>query len=169
MKLFIAKIQVHSMKVFFLSLIIILTLSACAINYSKPKQHQFSKETIIPKSYDEVWNKTVEWFANNGTPIKNLDKNSGFIATEYSLKINEQYLDCGDCKGNAALDNPVGSLNVIFRQDDNNTKVTINAFFKSGMKITNSWGGCFGLPIGEIINCESTGLLEKTIMDYLSK
>ena len=46
-----------------------------------------SKSEIINKSKDEIWNKIIDQFSENGYPIKTLDKTSGLIVTEkMSLK-----------------------------------------------------------------------------------
>jgi len=121
------------------------------------------------KPYDEVWNATIEWFATQGTPIKNMDKSSGFISTEYSLRANQS--NCYDC-GTAAqggllathrINNPVGNFNVLIKKiSDTKTKVTVNCFLKATSSFT---------AVGETqvnsLECVSTGALEKEILDYL--
>ena len=91
-------------------------------------------------NYDDVWNAIVFWFGTNNTPIKNMDKNSGFIATEWDMGAADQsFCDCGtyDDKpvvgysGYGGKSVITGNFNVIVRKvSDNTTEVTINAHYK---------------------------------------
>jgi len=58
---------------------------ATTVQNTAPVERVIEKERIINKPFDEVWQNIIELLAVYNMPIKNLDKNSGFIATEYKL------------------------------------------------------------------------------------
>ena len=133
--------------------------------YEPPKDYNIEKERSYSMNFDDVWNKIVDWFANNNTPIKNMDKNSGFIATEYKLNVpnRELYVDCGvyGYAGPIARNFPIdGNLNVTVREKNNTVTVKVNFFFES-KKAQETY--LF------TVSCVSTGVLEKELLDYIKK
>lgn len=148
--------------------IALLFLIGCSVS-QPPKTYNVVKEMTFEKSYDRIWNTAIEWFAIQGTPIKNMDKSSGFISTEYSLSANRGgCLDCGTM-GDALLtysrmEDPRGNFNLLIKKiTDTKTKVTVNCFFK----ITGNVYMSGRLQSSRVIDCASTGILEKEILDYL--
>ncbi len=155
------------------SLVTITILLSCVIacaSYQPPREYDFQTEMIYSKSFDVIWNKTVEWFAKQGTPIKNMDKESGFISTEYSLSAGKyaHYVDCGIAGksplGKQVIKNPTGNFNVLIKeQPDGKTSVNINCFFQATSLIIIAGEN----PVIEKIDCASTGALEREIFEYL--
>ena len=112
-------------------------------------------------------------------PIKNLDKNSGFIATEYKLITGDvaQYMyspkGSSSFRGKVESANHGGNMNILMRKiTDNSTKVNINGFYSC---LVNKYRYASLLSTEYILesstrtDCESTGILEKAIFDHLSK
>lgn len=139
--------------------------------YQPPKDYNIIKELIVEKSFDDTWAKVIEWFSSQGTPIKNMDKNSGFISTEYSLNAEQSNcLDCGKAGsagllGRQSITNPTGNFNVLIKKIDNNrTKVTVNCFFKAVSRIQ-----VMRETSENVLDCKSTGILEKKILDFISQ
>ncbi len=137
------------------------------------------KERVITKPFDVVWQSAIVWFATHNTPIKNLDKSSGLISTEYSVPMGEarQYMSCQTStsyyNGKIEYTNYTGNFNVILKKlSDNTTKVNVNVFF-----------GCIENRYKEVIrllganetvlesstriNCSSNGSLERQILNSL--
>ena len=114
------------------------------------------------------------WFALHATPVKNMDRSSGYIATEYNLTAQDcpNYCDCG--QGGSGLvskviTNPIGDFNILMKKsDDKSTKVIITASFKADLETRNA-GRDNPLVSVETLNCNSTGLLEKEILAYIPK
>ncbi len=155
------------MKKLLASLILLLSIG-CSV-YKPPKNYDIIKEMTFEKNFDEVWNSAIEWFATQGTPIKNMDKSSGFISTEYSLRTNQSgCLDCGTAANGGLLathniTDPTGNFNILIKKiSDTKTKVTVNCFFKA-----ISTFSAVGKTQVNSFDCVSTGLLEKEILDYL--
>lgn len=155
----------------YLAIVFLLIFIGCAAKYQPPKTYDVVKEMTYDKSFDDVWSLAIEWFANHGTPIKNMDKSSGFIATEYSLGTGQlNCLDCGIPGENLLvaqrLDDPRGNFNILIKKiDENKVKVTINCFFKATSKVYFDGR----LTSTNSIDCNSTGLLEKEIIEFLGK
>lgn len=156
---------------------ITLSITGCA-SYKPPQVYNFDKERIYPKPFDEVWQKAIEWFGTKGTPVKNLDKASGFISTEYRLNTDDldpeksHFLcDCGN-PGSAGIadqriQNANGSFNIIVKKiDEHNTKVIINTFYKADLYM-HEYGSGNPDHFLKTIDCNSTGRLEKELIDYL--
>jgi uncharacterized lipoprotein len=139
-----------------------LILIGCA---SAPQQYNYLKEKVYAQPFDTVWQKTIEWFGATGIPIKNLDKSSGFIATEYNLRSDDVSPDkvC-DCGSGTIISNPTGNFNIVVKKiDQQNTKVIVNAFFKAQVKVYK----LIGPDVEQPIDCNSTGRLERELLIYL--
>lgn len=156
-----------------LSMFAVLIITSCA-TYQPPKTYDFEKERVISKPFDETWGEIIEWFASYGSPIKNMDKNSGFIATEFNLSVSnsEDYFDCGQAGANIStfqkFENPIGNFNILVKKiDDARTKIVVNTFFS----VTVNYYQHINMKFekSEKINCNSTGVLEKELLDYISK
>jgi hypothetical protein len=165
---------------FFGSLLVILFFVSCAppVHLESVVEYNVEKERVINKSFDLVWQSTIEWFATHNTPIKNLDKNSGLISTEYSLSLQDagKYMDCGkgtsSFMGEVQLVNHGGNFNVLIKKlDENSTRVSINVFFgctENKYKYESLLSTNLVLVSSTRVGCVSTGQLEKEILDYLS-
>lgn len=136
------------------------------------------KERIINKSFDDIWGRTIELLATYNMPIKNLDKSSGFISTDYKLVtgIVSDYMYCVGASstftGKVELTNQGGNLNVLLKKiSADSTKVTVNVFYSCNAnkyRYENLLSTNYILESTTKIDCESTGTLEKAILDYVS-
>ncbi len=150
----------------------IAILASCA-SYKPPKQYKFPKKQTFNLNYDVVWSRVVDWFGSRNTPIKNIDKSSGIITTEYNLGVNEysNYCDCGKPGGLQHFEELFGNFNVVVRNksenpvSDNKTEVTVNAFFKGALYGYNVATERYVL-IGKK-DCNSKGVLEKKLFNYI--
>ncbi len=162
------------MKPFLLLSLVLLLISStifsgCAANsYQPPRARIIENKFTINKNYDDTWQGLVNWFASHNSPIKNIDKSSGLITTEYNLSVQDQarYLDCGILESgtltSARFGESLGNFNILVAKiDDNSTKVTINCFFKT---IINQYNLKGELAFTEKVDCNSTGVLEKEII-----
>jgi hypothetical protein len=162
-------------------LLSVFALSSC----TQPKQvvtvqqapRVIEKERILNKPFDAVWQTSIEWFATHNTPIKNLDKSSGLISTEYSVSIGEamKYMSCArtSSSGKIEFTNYTGNFNVIIKKlGDNSTKINVNVFFGCTQNKYKELIHLFipnetVLESSTRINCSSTGNLEKEILDFI--
>ncbi|MGS0466232.1 hypothetical protein ACU8V3_02930 [Cobetia marina] len=122
-------------------------------------------------SYDSVWESTVDWFAMNNIPIKNIEKASGIIGSEYSLGSNYSQVNCGIIDGgdmHVVKDvSVVANINVIVRESGNFTTVRPNVFGHGNASLMDVWNG---YPTNmKLENCVSTGELERSLQTYLSQ
>jgi hypothetical protein len=166
-------------KIGFMSLALIFTIAGCAApEYIKPETYVVEKDRVVNKSFDITWQSAVEWFATHNTPIKNLDKNSGFISTEYSLSIGEalEYMDCGagesNFSGKVELVNHSGNFNVLIKKiNEDSTKVNVNVYFgclANKYRYESLISTDYVFESSTRVSCTSKGKLEKEILDYLS-
>jgi len=143
-----------------------------------PVVYQVEKERVFKKPFDAVWQSAVEWFATHNTPIKNIDKDSGLISTEYNLSMAEAmtYIDCGasnthDFSGKVELEKPIGNFNLLITKlDDFSTKASVNVFFTCTVnryRYENLLSSNYILVSSVKVDCVSKGTLEKTIMDSM--
>lgn len=136
------------------------------------------KQKVIPRSFDEVWQTAVTWFATHNMPIKNLDKQSGLISTEYSLPTDQvaRYMDCSAAAasgGDVEVEAPTGNFNLLIQgRHDGSTDVSVNVFFSCTVK----YYGQEGLLVTERVlqstqkkDCESTGALEREIWESFER
>jgi hypothetical protein len=143
-----------------------------------PVVHVVEKERTINKSFDAIWQSTIELLATYNMPIKNLDKNSGFISTEYKQITGNvsQYTYCygasSTFSGKVELTNHGGNLNVLLKKiSADSTRVTVNCFYSctaNKYKYANVLSTVYVLESSTKTDCNSTGNLEKAILDYVS-
>lgn len=163
------------MKVYLKVFLLYLFLFGCK-NYVPPKEYEVEKERIINKSYEAVWQDIISFMGSANIPIKNIDKNSGFIATEFDLGASfREVMDCGE-PGSApgykqVFENPIGNFNIVVQKiSENSTKVTVNVFYKSDLVLYeyNQYSGYYPIK-RQRIECNSTGTLERRLLNYLTK
>ncbi len=166
-------------------ILVLLTLTLALQNCSAPKTTTvqqapriIEKERIISKPFDAVWQTSIEWFATHNTPIKNLDKSSGLISTEYSVSIGDarRYMECGSVRtafimGKSELSNFTGNFNVLIKKlGDNSTKISVNVFYGASINQYRTNGllsSGYTLASSTTTTCASTGLLEREILNYI--
>lgn len=156
-------------------LLTVFNFISCS-GYTPPKHYDVVKEMTINKSIDEVWSSLISWFTSHNTPIKNIDKTSGLLTTEYNLTVSDvkKYMDCGEA-GNVfgsyqKLVNPKGNFNVTIKKiTDDKTQVTLNVFFNTTLNTYETFSGNNNLEKSEVITCTGKGKIEREIFDYISK
>jgi hypothetical protein len=152
-------------------------VAGCAPVYTAPVVYPIEKERTIKKPFDAVWQSAVEWFATHNTPIKNIDKASGLLSTEYDLSMAEaaNQIDCGGgdstFNGKVELEKPIGNFNLLIKKlDDLSTKVSVNVFFTCTVnkyRYENLLSTDYVLVSSEKVNCVSKGTLERAILDHM--
>jgi len=167
------------MPIIFLSLFLILNCATSKyVAPAAPVVYNIEKDRIINKPFDAVWQTIIELLATYNMPIKNLDKSSGFISTDYKLVTGEvsQYMICEGASstfsGKVELTNHGGNLNVLVKKiNEDSTKVTVNTFYSCTLnkyRYASLISTEYVLESITRIDCTSTGNLEKAIFDYLS-
>lgn len=160
------------MKKILIAMILGVLFTSC-VTYTPPIKKDIVKTKDFTQSYDEVWAKITNWFTTKGLPIKNVDKNSGLITSEYKLDNMPSYTKYGsptatslymDCGVGGYLSAEGGTINVLVIKKDNFVNVTINAFFSSYL----SYSG-YTPPQSVRATCFSNGTLEKEIFDFIGK
>lgn len=164
--------------VIFLLLSLIQSCSSPKKVTDVPVSQIVEKERIINKPFDTIWQSVIQLLATYNMPIKNLDKNSGFISTEYKLITGNplQYMHCAGASstftGKVELTGQGGNLNVLLtRINADSTKVSLNVFYDctaNKYRYANLISTNYILESSTKIDCTSTGNLEKAIFDYLS-
>jgi hypothetical protein len=154
----------------YLLFIICISLIGCT-SYKPPQIYNIEKTKIVEKSYDVVWSKIIMWFGEHNTPIKNIEKASGFISTEYNLSAKNSIgiCDCGEPASLTYFGDTSGNFNIVVeRISDNSTKVTISAFF-TGILYSPNFANQYAPPIQTKMDCNTTGQVEKEIFDFINK
>jgi len=158
------------MKKYIILAILVVILGGCARTYIPPKSYSFIKTKKIATQYDAVWQKLTQWVALNNYKITTIDKNTGIMTFE--VVPNDKICDCGAVtrwddanydvlKYHKANQAPTGFVSIIIEKHNNEfISITINNVIKCTVTTyfdTNP----------EIKDCNSTGVLEKQIFDYL--
>ncbi len=152
---------------------VIMALSSCS-SYKSPKSYNIENERIFSKDYESVWQRVISVFTEFNIPIRNMDKSSGLITTDYNLGAEiGQYVDCGTpAKGlyTYRFENTVMNMNIVVTKvSPAKTKVRVKVFPKSEYAAYEYNNGRWYKAASEIINCVSTGRMEKNILDYVGK
>lgn len=164
-------------------------LSSCssrlALKGSYPQPQHYAETTL---TQEEVWTKVIDYFATAGVPITTIDKSSGLIVSS-KMSFLDNYTREKDGKPmnpNAYVVIPtvrggfgnileptavitgdwamIGDWNVRIKADGDVTQVYINLM---NMDCYYSTSGLYGnttrIPI------KSTGVFEKSLLDFLTK
>jgi hypothetical protein len=123
----------------------------------------------VQLSFDQSWNRLVSFFGTKNMPIKNLDKNSGFIAIEYEIPF-DSLMSCMDC-GSAGFGYFYAfytlNINVVGKPlGEAASHYTINTFWKTKTCSLNQYSQTV---VGWPVDCISTGKFENEIWNYLKK
>jgi len=158
------------MKNLFISLILVIGIVGCAAPSLKPPSDQsrdFSDRYAA--DFDVVWESVVDWFAVNNIPIKNIDKNSGLISSDYSLGSSFTQVDCGtmDPGDMARLvdTNITANINVLVRSQRDEVIVRPNVFGQGVYTLQSTWDN--RLIYVRADRCVTTGELENSLQTYL--
>ncbi|MCS2610417.1 hypothetical protein [Halomonas dongshanensis] len=120
--------------------------------------------------FSQVWEATVDWFATNNIPIKNIEKASGIIGSDYALGASHSQIDCGaiDVGSMYVLRdvNATANLNVLVREQAGRVSVQPNIFGNASYTLQSTWDG--SLAVVKPDRCISTGELERSLHQYLS-
>lgn len=157
------------MKSYLVTVITLVLFTSCA-TYKPPAYYKVEKKRIIYSDFDNVWNRTIEWFALQGTPIKQLAKESGFISTDMVLSRDNNYMDCGS--GGAGLfysvdvQDPTGTFNIYVKKlEEEKVEININCFFNTVASVRDNRSGYTTASANK--ECNSTGRLEKDFLDSI--
>lgn len=146
-------------------------LSGCAMpSIQPPSDNGKDYQQGYQADFDKVWEATVDWFATNNIPIKNIEKDSGIIGSEYALGSNYSQVDCGvvDPGGMYILqdENVVANLNVLVREKTSTVTVQPNVFGQGSFMLRDIWNNMPNTIKAD--RCVSTGELEKSLHNYLN-
>lgn len=162
----------------FTSSVLFLGCSTPKAVVTAPVELIIEKERIINKPFETVWQSTIELLATYNMPIKNLDRASGFIASDYKLVTSDyrQYMICEGASstfsGKVELANPGGNLNILIKKiSEESTKVTINCFWgcvANRYRYASLISTEYVFVSSDRQDCRTSGNLEKAFLDYLS-
>lgn len=139
-----------------------VALAGCQ-SYEPPATFTGEREGETARSYDEVWRDLTAWFANNNVPIKNLDKDSGLIATDYVASRGGEFVNCGTMSTYQRMQQVTISLNVLLRNvDSGGSHVRANVFANAQIANVNPIDG--RMISFDTLRCESNGSLEESIL-----
>jgi hypothetical protein len=155
----------------FVLLLLSVLIGCASIHVQPPLKHSFEKSRSYPLSYEKVWIRAVDWFADHNVTIEIIEKSSGLLTAKYLIEANVEYLDCGNIKAKGIVGDPIidkyGSLNVTVRSiDQNTTKVNVNFFGEYKLTAHDWWDNSLVTTSGR---CVSTGQLEKSILAYIGR
>ncbi|MFH0992287.1 MAG: hypothetical protein V1799_19980 [bacterium] len=152
--------------------LLIFSLLGCSA-FKPPKEYSFENKRTFLSDQDKVWSAVVEYFAEQNIPIKNMDKSSGFIATEYWIspswvKGSMIDADCGELGG--LNDYQTLKLTVQFnvfvkKLSETQTSAQVNTTFRG---IWNYQPFMADRAIEKEVNCSSTGKLEAKVLDGIT-
>jgi len=133
------------------------TATALASCGTMPSIYSIDNSRTYNQSYDEVWEKLVQFFASRNIPIKNIAKDSGVIYAE-SMLFNDDAADCGT----GGLWTPFGrkaSFNVFVTRSTDRPSVSVNTEFQEMRRFDRRT---------ETVTCNSKGVIENAVLDALN-
>ncbi len=141
-------------------LFIPLFLASC---YTPPQRYDVDNHREYNLGKDKVWERVVQFFAEKNIPIQTIEKDSGIIYAEPAF-FGRKIASCGNFGSYEAEDEAEGivMMNVFVRPlGARKTAVTVNVSFRDIVYHDHFIYG------RKRINCESKGIVEKHILDYI--
>src|SRR5437867_3675152 len=125
----------------------------------------FERSRSYKLSFEKVWTRAVDWYADHNVIIEKIEKPSGLLTAKYLLKVSDKDLNCGNIEASGIDGEPrierYGRLNVTVRTiNDNETTVNVNFFGEYTFQALDAWDHRLITTGGR---CVSTGTLEKNI------
>ena len=131
----------------------ILLFAGCA---TAPVHYTVINSQTYLRSYDEIWEDLVRFFATSNIQIKNIAKDSGVIYAE-TARYEDDFADCGT-PGLSKVMGRALNLNVFVSRIGNAPKVHVNTKFLETRQFDRSvW----------TVECNSRGIIERTILNSL--
>lgn len=141
------------MRTFVIGVGVVFFAAGCAATPPAPPSPRVG--TPVSASFDKTWSAVIDVFAARNIPIKNMDKSSGFIATEEmsvpgsNARTQNPLADCGKTGIGTYWQPTNANYNVRVKPEGSGSSVQITVFWKSVL----------GSP-APTVNCTSTGKWE---------
>ncbi len=156
---------------------VIVAAWGCGPSYTLPRSYDFANAREYDRPSEQLFNRAVEWFALAGIPIRNMDRPSGLIASDYNLATSDTTIcDCGQGGKNIAtlviVSDRYANFNLLLqRLSDTRTKATVTAKFYANLDRRQNTGTELGYQnySYDRIECNSTGALETELLDYMGR
>lgn len=136
--------------------------------------------TTTDKTFDEVWDNVIDYFAINGIPISILDKESGLIVSnKVSLKnnitmekngkpLNDKAFIVIPYAKNVIYMNAYSDFNVRVKKQDGKITISVNLPNIVAERTTKpAWWQLVSTP--KIVDAKSTGVFEKGLLSLLKQ
>jgi hypothetical protein len=135
------------------TIVLVNLLTAC---YGKPPAPVAPRSaTVVNTSQTRTWDAVIDVFAERNIPIKNMDRSSGFIATDPlgTRGAKAAWYDCGTDMMQAPVSSNLATYTVLVRGDS--TKSTVKATVRYTTLGENN----------AVVECSSKGIWEHTFED----
>ena len=132
-----------------------------AASASAPVTHDVQRASVVNGSFDESWTALIDLFSDRSWEIRNLDKASGIVTTDW-MKLGadgDGFADCGSAPLGANA--PQVKFNIHVKQDDADVSVTVNATF-------HQMRHALGSDPDFSFDCNSTKAVERMIQSEIS-
>ncbi len=129
--------------------VVLVGLAGC-IRYTPPQPASPHDPAPVAASFGKTWDAVIDVFGDRTIPIRNMERASGFIATDAlpAGPNDRDYADCGSREKVVYAPSRV-TYNVVVRGDSS----------QSTVKMTARW--TFLMTANELIYCESRGIFER--------
>jgi len=162
-----------------------LFLYSCSVHKVIPvsEDHYDSKTIETSASFDQVWDKLIDLFAQNGMSIKVIDRSSGVIVSERGLVPSTIELDPGKLKNPTAYavspkvryatrDKSLyyeltGEWSVRLKKSDKGTVISINIGNVEGKYVAYDDHSNAIVYTKHCPTCRSTGVFEENISNFI--
>jgi hypothetical protein len=143
--------------------------SGCATaSVTPPQQPTHETSHVFQASYDDIWERAVDWFSESNIPIRQIEKASGLIASEHRLGADDEMLDCGEVSSGDEIlrdSERTAHLNVRVRRAGDDVRVQMDVFGRAHFIFFNPMLSSTNRL--EVPRCESTGELEDSLFRYI--
>jgi len=164
-----------------LAVIVVLLANGCSSSFMPPQTYQFDKERVYALTYGAVLKKVSSWFESKEIQIARGDTVPGLLSATYKLNPDqfnpeaEGYIcDCGKPAVSMSeaqkIKYATAAISVMVRiVDDQHTKVSMNIQYQADLYLNEYGSETMGDSYLHKLECNSTGRLEKELLDYVGQ
>ncbi len=150
---------------------IAIAISGCAApSFIPPSEHDKETSRQYDHSYQVSWDAVLDLVTVSGFRLEQVSKDSGYISIAHNLHLDSSEADCGVFEAGGTLQvytmDAVAHVAIRFKElSDDRSEVNVVVTGEKTITGKNAWSGAF---YKRIFPCESTGELERQVLDYVS-
>lgn len=158
------------LSVMFAVTLVAVVLGGCAgVSYTPPQSYAGEIQRQYNHPYQKSWDAVLDMITAPGYKLDQVSKNSGYVSVAHRLRTDSSEVDCGEFDGGSfiqvAEDVSTATIAARFKKlSGNRSEITVIVTGEREIRGVNVWDGSY---FRRTYSCETTGELERRVLDYV--